>query len=147
MRVGRYTTRNVTGRTKISLSSVTGRGIVGGQERRRLLPLPPPPLSPPLPTILKSLDGPYQKKPVAKFLVPELGDIVDSGIGLSYRPASLYWRAGVTTLCRSQLYPPSQELWMWPLVRTKAFVPPVIYSLDRPTGLQWVYCRLYIFIC
>jgi hypothetical protein len=29
------------------------------------------------------------RSPVAKFIVPVLGDIVDSGIGLSYRPASL----------------------------------------------------------
>ncbi len=36
------------------------------------------------------------------------GDMADSGIGLSYRPASLYSparRAGTTTLYQSQLYP------------------------------------------
>jgi hypothetical protein len=30
----------------------------------------------------------------AKFLVPDWGDIVDSGIGLSYRPARLHRLAG-----------------------------------------------------
>jgi hypothetical protein len=29
------------------------------------------------------------KKTEAKFIVPDRGDIVDSGIGLSYRPSSL----------------------------------------------------------
>ncbi len=45
---------------------------------------------------------------VAKFLFPDWGDIVDSGIGLSYRPARLHigWRAGRTTLCQSRLYIP-----------------------------------------
>ncbi len=56
---------------------------------------------------------------VTKFIVPDWGDKVDSGMGLSYRPARLHrlagrydnpmpyvaWRAGTTTLCRSQLYP------------------------------------------
>ncbi len=32
--------------------------------------------------------------PVAKFLVPERGDIVDSGIGLLPRPAGLHTQAG-----------------------------------------------------
>ncbi len=32
-------------------------------------------------------------------------------------PAYLAWRAGVTTLCRRQLYPPSQGLWIWLLDR------------------------------
>jgi hypothetical protein len=32
--------------------------------------------------------------PVAKFLVPEWGDIVDSDIGLLHRPARLYTQAG-----------------------------------------------------
>jgi hypothetical protein len=47
---------------------------------------------------------------------PWMGDIVDSGTGLSYRPASLFslaWRAGTTTICRSQLYSPNQGLWIW----------------------------------
>jgi hypothetical protein len=35
-----------------------------------------------------------QTNAVAKFLVPEWGDIVDSGIGMSYRPASLCSLAG-----------------------------------------------------
>ncbi len=43
--------------------------------------------------------------------VPDWGDKVNSGIGLSYWPAApgyIGWRAGTTTLCPSQLYiPPS----------------------------------------
>jgi hypothetical protein len=46
----------------------------------------------------------------AKFIVPDGGDKVDSGIGLSYRPAGLHRLAVAgrytTTLCRSQLYRP-----------------------------------------
>jgi hypothetical protein len=34
------------------------------------------------------------KRSLAKFIVPERGDIVDFGIGLSYRPASLCSLAG-----------------------------------------------------
>ncbi len=42
-----------------------------------------------------------------KILSPWLGDIVDYGIGLSYRHARLHrLAAGTTTLCQSQLYPP-----------------------------------------
>jgi len=38
---------------------------------------------------------------VAEFIDPLLGVIVNSGIGLSYRPAShVAWRDGTTTLCR-----------------------------------------------
>ncbi len=44
-----------------------------------------------------------------KFIDPWLWDKVNSGIGLSYRPASHEaWRTGTTTLCRSWLYLPSQ---------------------------------------
>jgi hypothetical protein len=54
----------------------------------------------------KSNDTKY----VAKFIVPDLGDRVTSGIGFSSRPARLHKyigrRAGMTTLCRSQLHPP-----------------------------------------
>jgi hypothetical protein len=42
--------------------------------------------------------------PVAEFIDPSLGNKVNSGIGLSYRPASpciLAWRAGTTNLCLS----------------------------------------------
>jgi hypothetical protein len=41
---------------------------------------------------------------VAKFVIPDWGNKVDSGIGLSYRPARLHtmqcigWQAGMTTL-------------------------------------------------
>jgi hypothetical protein len=47
-------------------------------------------------------------------LVPDWGDIVDSGIGLSYRRHAAYvaWRASTTTLCQSQLLyiPPVRDL-------------------------------------
>jgi hypothetical protein len=40
----------------------------------------------------------------AKFIVLDLGDKVDSGIGLSYRPLGyIGWRAGRATLSQSQL--------------------------------------------
>jgi hypothetical protein len=48
----------------------------------------------------------------AKFLVPDRGDIVESGLVLSYsaRLHSLAGRydQGTTTLCQSELYPTSQ---------------------------------------
>jgi len=44
--------------------------------------------------------------PVAKLLVPEWEDIVDSGIGLSYRPARLHRLSGrYVNLCQTRLYP------------------------------------------
>ncbi len=40
--------------------------------------------------------------PVAKFMDPDYGNKVNSGIGLSYRPPDyMGWRAGTTTQCRS----------------------------------------------
>jgi hypothetical protein len=45
------------------------------------------------------------KPSVAKFLVPDWGDIVDSGIELSW-PSRLHRQgAGTTTLCQSRPYP------------------------------------------
>ncbi len=46
---------------------------------------------------------------------PWPGDIVDSGIGLTYRPASLCSLAGWYDNLQyaDQLYLPSQELWIW----------------------------------
>jgi hypothetical protein len=46
----------------------------------------------------------------AKFIAPEyIGYIVDSGIGLMYKPASLYSLAGRhDNPMQCQLYPPSQ---------------------------------------
>ncbi len=58
----------------------------------------------------------------SRILSSWLGDIIDSGIGFSYRPASslagrydnpiresisppIVWRAGTTTLCQSRFYP------------------------------------------
>jgi hypothetical protein len=53
----------------------------------------------------------FARGSVAKFFVPDWGDKVDSGIGLSYRAARLHRLAGgTTTLCWSQLYPPIQGL-------------------------------------
>ncbi len=45
----------------------------------------------------------YVVFPVSKFIVPDWGDIVDSGIGLSYTgsPAFVARRAGTTALCQS----------------------------------------------
>ncbi len=61
----------------------------------------------------------------AKFIDPWLGDIVDSDIRLSYRPASLCSLAGrydnPMSETQSQLYPPIQGLRIWLLV----------YSLSR----------------
>jgi hypothetical protein len=57
-------------------------------------------------------------KPVAKFLVPDWGDIVGSGIGLSYRPSRLHRLAGQ---CNNPLAEstksPSQGLGIGPLER------------------------------
>jgi hypothetical protein len=40
--------------------------------------------------------------PVAEFIDPDWGDVVNSGIGLSYWPARLQsWQTGSTTLYRS----------------------------------------------
>ncbi len=51
-----------------------------------------------------------ESNPVAKFIVSDWGDKVNSGIGLSYRPARLHWLADcATNLCRSQLYPPVRD--------------------------------------
>ncbi len=61
---------------------------------------------------------------------PWLGDIVDFGIRLSYRPASLCSLAGrhgmpVSTFFRSQ------GLWIWQLV-TRPQIPPLTYYLPPP---------------
>jgi hypothetical protein len=54
--------------------------------------------------------------PSAKFIVPDWGNKVDSGIGVSYRLArphrlttGLYSVRQPYTLCRSQLYPPVMD--------------------------------------
>ncbi len=46
----------------------------------------------------------HKCKPEAQLIVPEWGDKVDYGIGLSYRPAMLHRLA-----CHSRLYPPVRE--------------------------------------
>ncbi len=60
------------------------------------------------PAIVYGTDS--QHGPVAKFIVPDWGDKVDSGIGLSYLPATarlpIGWQAGTTALCRSQTFLP-----------------------------------------
>jgi len=44
-------------------------------------------------------------------------DKVNFGIGLSYRRARQHgWRASTATLCRSWLYPPVRDLWIWLLL-------------------------------
>ncbi len=48
-----------------------------------------------------------------QILSPWLGEIVDYGIGLSYRPVRLHiegWRTYTTTLCYSRLYLP--KIWL-----------------------------------
>jgi hypothetical protein len=47
------------------------------------------------------------EEPVAKFIVSVWRDKVNSGIGLSYRPAKLHRLAGRydNPICRNQLYP------------------------------------------
>ncbi len=49
-----------------------------------------------------------RERPVAKFIVVDWGDKVNSGIELSYRSARLHWLAGLydNPIRRSQLYPP-----------------------------------------
>ncbi len=48
--------------------------------------------------------------PAAKFIVPDGGNKVNSGVGLSYWPTRLHgWRAGTTTPWRSQLYRPVRD--------------------------------------
>ncbi len=52
-------------------------------------------------------------KPVEEFIYPWRGVKVNSGIRLSYWPAShVVWRAGTTTLCRNWLYPTVRDLWI-----------------------------------
>jgi hypothetical protein len=51
--------------------------------------------------------------PEAQFIVPDWGNKVDYGIGLSYRPVRLQTLAGLavtTTLCHSRLCAPSKGL-------------------------------------
>jgi hypothetical protein len=78
----------------------------------------------------RSYTGPclIQCQPQCRLLVPSnwqlgspihsplLGDKVGCSIGLSYWPwpAHVAWRAGSTTICHCQLYPPSQGLWIGP---------------------------------
>jgi hypothetical protein len=48
--------------------------------------------------------------PIAKFIVPDWGVKVDSGIGLLYRHARLHRQEGrYDNLCRSQLNPPFRD--------------------------------------
>ncbi len=57
--------------------------------------------------------NPEHRLPVAKIIDFWLGDKVNSGIGLLYRPNShVACGAGTTTLCRSWLYPPVRDLWI-----------------------------------
>ncbi len=52
-----------------------------------------------------------------------LGDTVDSGIGLSYRPAILYWLTGrYDNPMPESTISPSQGLWIWLLERVATFL-------------------------
>ncbi len=46
---------------------------------------------------------------MAKFIVSNWGDNVNSGIRCTGPTGYLGWQAGTTTLCLSQLYPPFRE--------------------------------------
>jgi hypothetical protein len=62
---------------------------------------------------------------VAKFLVPDRGDKVDSGIRLSYRPPGYKgWQAGTTTLYRSQLY----------VIHCKVCILCIVYNVHPHLG-------------
>ncbi len=51
---------------------------------------------------------------VAKFIVPDWGLWLTPAKGCrTYPPAYVARRAGTRNLCRSQLYPPGQGLWIW----------------------------------
>ncbi len=78
----------------------------------------------------------------AKFLVSDWGNIVNSGIGLSYRSARLHWLAGLcdNTLPQSTIFP-SQGLRIWPLV---VYIALVIFR-EKRRGAMW-YCRVQIAI-
>ncbi len=60
-----------------------------------------------------------------------LGDIVDFVIGLPCRG----WRASTTTSCRSQLYPPSQGLWIWQQMNGPT-IPHPLPSSDLPAYIE-----------
>ncbi len=70
------------------------------------------------------LRGIVTTRSVAELIDP-LGEKVDSGIGLSYRPASpcthVAWWADTTISCRSWLYHPSKGLWIRLLVINAGF--------------------------
>ncbi len=59
------------------------------------------------PPCFEVLNNYFRQCAVAKFLVPDRRDIVDSGTGLSYRSAIQGWLAGTTSLCRSRYIPQS----------------------------------------
>jgi hypothetical protein len=60
--------------------------------------------------------GGYWLGPVAKFLVPDWGDKVDSGIGLSFRSARLHRLAGrYNNPMPKSTKSSSQGLRIWPL--------------------------------
>jgi hypothetical protein len=60
-------------------------------------------------TAFGSIYAPHAMKSVAKFIVPDWRDKAHSGIGgRTGLPGNIGWRADTISLCRSQLYPPSQ---------------------------------------
>jgi hypothetical protein len=46
---------------------------------------------------------------IATFIVPDWGDIIDSGIRLSYRPPAFVAWGALYTVCQSRLYPPVRD--------------------------------------
>ncbi len=46
------------------------------------------------------------------YIVPEFGRLRHRVVVPARQP-NVAWRAGMTTLCRSQVYPTSQGLWIW----------------------------------
>jgi hypothetical protein len=62
-----------------------------------------------------------ETNPVAKFIVPDWGNKVNSGIGFRTGPPGFIgWRAGTTTLCQSRLYPPPPQSGTMNLVNATA---------------------------
>jgi hypothetical protein len=76
--------------------------------------------------------------PVAKFLVPDWGDVVYSGIGLSYDPPGhVGWRAGTTSW--SRLYSPMEFGFIYSIFRGHRHEDNV--STGTHNGRHFAYCH------
>jgi hypothetical protein len=72
------------------------------------------------------------KHAIAKFLVPDWGDIVDSGIELSYRPARLHRMAGrYDNPTPQSTISPVRGLKIWPLLRLCHFSYREMKKIDN----------------